>query len=60
MNESVRKILQLAQQTENLSEKNAYITAASIVIEESQKCTADIKDDFRQPCMEGLGLKQSH
>lgn len=34
MKSCVSKILKLAQETDNLSEKNAYLTAASICVEE--------------------------
>lgn len=39
MKSCVSKILKLAQETENIHEKNAYLTAASILIEE-QSCTS--------------------
>ena len=39
MKSCVSKILKLAQETENIHEKNAYLTAASICIEE-QCCTS--------------------
>lgn len=46
MKSCVSKILKLAQETENVHEKNAYLTAASILIEE--QCCASKKHDACQ------------